>query len=448
MTHDEIWIDLEGEAPAASITRPDPMRPADPPPLGTPDPEAIRREAVERYHREQAWFRERALAERAREAREADIEFFAEVARRARPAQPSDEQLIEERYRWRRADEKARERLEAERAERTRLLSVVEPGGSAFDLPDDPVIWGRSEAPIAVEGQAWMICGPDGAGKTTDGTNYAKARIGLIGEVWGLPVAPLPEDRTVWYFAMDRPVQAKRALARGLDPEAHRAVLDERLLWQSGPPRLSLATEPGRDWLMAVVEEHRVGLVVFDSRKDLGPTENGDHVFEVAVTVQTLVAAGVDVLILHHPHQSRRNGPPGLEDVKGVRDVFSGLGSVVFLDAKPGAALVEAHHVKPVYEKFEPFVLQREHATGQAWPVGFVGDDDRMSDREARAAEWRDKALSVIGDEWTPAELIKKALGSGNLSRDLKPLIDEGLIKHNGRRSSDSAYMRVCKKKK
>lgn len=350
------------------------------------------------------------------------------------------------RLEFRREDQEAIDTLAAEKAERTRLLSVIEPGDSVFSLPADPVIWGTPQAPVAVEGQGWMICGADGNGKTSDAGQYVKARIGIVSEVWGMPVAPLPEGRTAWYFAMDRPVQAKRAFARGLSPELHRDVLRQRLHWQAGPPRLSLATEQGRAWALEEAERLNAGLVVFDSRKDLGPTENGDHVFEVAVTVQTLVAAGVDVLILHHPNQARRNGPPSLEDVKGVRDVFSGLGSVVILDGKPGAELIEVHHVKPVYEPFRPFVLQRDHATGEAWPFGFVGEvtDDRAEKARAAFEAFKSKVLGVIEAHGGEADsaTVRAAIGggSGNLPRDLEGLISAGLIEKNGKRGAQAGY--------
>ena len=79
----------------------------------------------------------------------------------------------------------------------------------------------------------------------------------------------------------------------------------------------------------------------------------------MATAVQLLVASDVEVLVLARPTKARRNGPPLLEHVSGHREVFSGLGSVIFLDGRPGDPLVTVHHVKPIRDRVKPFKTYR-----------------------------------------------------------------------------------------
>ncbi len=62
-----------------------------------------------------------------------------------------------------------------------------------------------------VEGEALLIVGPSGVGKTTLTGQLVRARMGLgDGLVLGMPVSP---GRRVLYLAMDRPAQIARATA-------------------------------------------------------------------------------------------------------------------------------------------------------------------------------------------------------------------------------------------
>lgn len=321
-------------------------------------------------------------------------------------------------------------------------------GGHLFDLPADSPIWGTAEAMYSAEGQAWMICAPDGRGKTSDACQYGKARLGFADSMWGQPVKPLPPDRSVYYFAMDRPRQMMEAFRRGVTPDM-RPMLEERLHIHRGPPPLKLSWAPGQEWLLREVEQTRAGLVVFDSRKDVGNTLDGAEVSGFATAVQLLVAADVEVLILHHPHKGRRNGPPSLEDVSGFREVFSGLGSVLFIDSpKAGDSLVTAHHLKPIREVLPPLRVMRNHATGvsEVAAHGFVsvGPNEVEGGRvPVNGMEVRVLAcIAAHPSGEAPAASLKDVLKSDNLSRDLKPLIAAGLIEHNGARGGQSGYRR------
>jgi hypothetical protein len=80
-----------------------------------------------------------------------------------------------------------------------------------------------------------MLTGPQGVGKTTDLGQLALGLAGVPGfeELYGFPIRPLPAGRLVLYLALDRPRQIARALRR-MAPEAHRALIAERMIVQQG----------------------------------------------------------------------------------------------------------------------------------------------------------------------------------------------------------------------
>jgi replicative DNA helicase len=99
--------------------------------------------------------------------------------------------------------------------------------------PGVPVVWGRDGEVLWAEGEALVLAGPAGVGKTTVTGQVVAARIGLLDEVLGFPVAPTG-SRLLW-LAMDRPQQIRRAFARLVGPE-HRDLLRNRLRARPGPP--------------------------------------------------------------------------------------------------------------------------------------------------------------------------------------------------------------------
>lgn len=87
----------------------------------------------------------------------------------------------------------------------------VRGGDFALNQPEQlPVIWGSEDAPLAVEGEGFMIAGIQGVGKTTIGQQFALALTGQRDEVLGMPVTPTGR---VLYLALDRPAQISRSLA-------------------------------------------------------------------------------------------------------------------------------------------------------------------------------------------------------------------------------------------
>jgi hypothetical protein len=318
-------------------------------------------------------------------------------------------------------------------------------GDTLLDLDPVAPIWGDDTAPVSAEGQALLFVGPDGSGKTSTAGQYSRARLGLAHEMWDLPVRPLPPDRSVYYLAADRPRQAMEALKRGLHEE-HRDLLRRRLHIHKGPPPYRLSGIRGQQWLLNEVEQTRAGLVVFDSRKDFGATTNADEVAGFNTAVQLLLASEVEVVILHHPNEHRRNGPPDLTAISGHGGVYHGMGSVLFLDGKPGQTLVDVHHLKPVRELLPRFQIEHDHKSGVSERVvGLVAQPDgelKGGDVPTNSVERRVLACIDAHEEWTPAASLKEVLRSDNLSRDLAPLVRAGLIEKNGGRGPQSAYRR------
>lgn len=332
------------------------------------------------------------------------------------------------------------------------VTSMRVSGDFLFDQPTDSPIFGTADEMLAAEGQAWMLVGGDGTGKTSSACQYSKARLGLADDMWGLPVAPLPEDQSVYYLAMDRPRQMMEAFMRGIDHDDSdlRAMLSRRLSVHRGPPPYRLGRQAGQEWLVNEVGETNAGLVVFDSRKDVGDTLDSADVLGVATAVQLLVADDVDVLILAHPTKGNKpNGPPLLEYVSGHREVFSGLGSVVYLNGRPGHPVIDVHQVKPIREPVRPFKITHDHRRGvsERMGEGIVPGEEPGDLVEGRMPVdvWEVRVLRVIDahpDGEAPSSSLMQALGTDNLSRDLRTLIEAGVIESNGRRGPQAGYLR------
>jgi len=244
------------------------------------------------------------------------------------------------------------------------LAAKMVPGGSfILDRPDTtPAVWGHGSEVLWAEGEALMIVGPNGVGKTTLGTQIVKARLGLQRTVLGLPVTPT--TRRVLYLAMDRPAQIARAMGRVFCGE-DRMTLDERLIFWKGPPPLDLAKHPSV--LTEMCRDADADTVVVDSLKDaaLGLSED-----EVGAgwnrARQGALASGVEVLELHHPKKAGAGGAPPttLSDVYGSAWLTAGAGSVISLHGEAGDPIVSMRHHKQPVEEVGPWRLQHDHTRG------------------------------------------------------------------------------------
>lgn len=235
-------------------------------------------------------------------------------------------------------------------------------GGSILDQPPEiPALWGEGDDVLWAEGEGLMIAAPQGVGKTTIGQQVVAHGIGIrSGPFLGLPVR---EMRRVLYLAMDRPRQAQRSFGRMVE-ERHRALLDERLVIWQGPPPESIVARP--ELLMMMAQEAHADVLVIDSLKDVAPGLSSDEVgAAVNTALQHVIAAGVDVLALHHTRKgSRDSSASGINGVYGSTWLTSGMGSVLSLEGEPGSTTIKAVHTKQPAEPVGPLTLQHEHRTG------------------------------------------------------------------------------------
>lgn len=244
------------------------------------------------------------------------------------------------------------------------LARLMIPGGAfILDRPAGvPAVWGDGSDVLWAEGESCIILGPPGVGKTTLTGQIVRALLGLSRELLGYSVKPAAGR--VLYLAMDRPAQIARSLARHFRPD-ERATLDDRLLVWKGPPPADLARHPGI--LLELAEAAGASHVIVDSLKDAAIGLKDDEVGAGWNRArQTAIAAGVQLLELHHTVKRGANGakPTSLPDLYGSTWIASGAGSVVLLWGDAGDPIVELSHLKQPAETVGPLRVIHDHGAG------------------------------------------------------------------------------------
>jgi replicative DNA helicase len=235
-----------------------------------------------------------------------------------------------------------------------------------YDVPDKvPTIWGDGDDVLWSSGEALMICGPQGVGKTTILGQLIMARLGLISEVLDWPVEP--GAGRVLYLAMDRPQQAARSLARIVRPE-WRSVLEDRLVVWQGPPPADFAADPSL--MVEMCRAAGADTVAVDSIKDAAVGVSKDDIGAGYNRARQLaIRSGVQVAELHHQRKSGgENGkkPNSLADVYGSTWIPSGAGSVIILWGEAGDPVVDFLHVKQVRNDVGPLSVVHDHIAGRS----------------------------------------------------------------------------------
>jgi hypothetical protein len=248
-------------------------------------------------------------------------------------------------------------------AEQDVLPKAFKPGGSFFlqALDAPPAIWGRDGEVLWAEGEALVLAGPQGVGKTTIATQLIRARLGLQDTVLGLPVQP---GKKCLILAMDRPAQFRRAGRRifGGDDED---FLNEHLVVWEGPPPYDLAKRT--DILAAMCDKAGADTVLVDSIKDGALGISNDEVGAGYNRArQKALAEGVQVLESHHVKKAGSNGgePNTLADVYGSVWITAGAGSVIMLWGEAGDPVVTFRHLKQPMDEVGPLQLIHEHQSG------------------------------------------------------------------------------------
>lgn len=242
--------------------------------------------------------------------------------------------------------------------------SIFKHGGSfVLDIPETPPsVWGDGDHVIWSEGEALMLTGGQGAGKTTIAMQVVRARLGLQDKVLGYSVRAT--SSRVLYLAMDRPAQLRRAAAR-IFTEDERELLNERLVIWAGPPPYDMAQR--RDMLAVMCQKAGADTVIVDSLKDaaIGLSEDSIGAGYNRARQQAL-AEGVQVMELHHTVKRGANGtePTTLADVYGSTWLTSGAGSVVSVFGDAGDPVVSWRHLKQPSHEVGPFRIIHDHERG------------------------------------------------------------------------------------
>jgi hypothetical protein len=267
-----------------------------------------------------------------------------------------------------RARHEATERFNAEQAEKAKLQlrgteKIVDGATFFLDVPSTPAaIWGRGDQILWARGEAFMIGGPQGVGKTTLAGQILRGACGLMPEVLGFPVQPF--NNRVGYLAMDRPAQAQRALGRMFSAEEREFIRDIISVWR-GPLFTDAAQDP--DTLVRAAYEMDVECLFVDSVKDAAVGLSKDEVGAGYNRArQRALSEGIELAELHHTVKTGADGgkPNNINGVYGSTWLTAGAGSVVMLWGEPGDAVVELLHLKQPMEDVGPFKISHDRETG------------------------------------------------------------------------------------
>ncbi|MEU4779241.1 AAA family ATPase [Micromonospora sp. NPDC023633] len=296
-----------------------------------------------------------------------------------------------------------------------------------FDLPPTPpALWGKGEDILWARGEALMIAGPQGVGKTTIAGQLLRAVAGISGEVLGFPVEPC--EQRVLYLAMDRPEQARRNLARmfaDAEEEIGRSYLAEVLRFWSGPPPTDFAADPAG--LLRLAQQHGADVVFVDSLKDAAVGLSKDEVGAGYNRARQLaLAEGVQIVELHHVVKSGADGgkPNNINGIYGSTWLTSGCGSVVLLWGDPGDPVIDFTHLKQPMNEVGPLRVLHNRETGLS-EVFHNEDTDVMVLARRCVTDGisaNEAAGRIFSTEKPTAAQVEKA------RRKLRELVKQGLL--------------------
>jgi hypothetical protein len=352
-----------------------------------------------------------------------------ETAAREQREQDADTAFELRRLRARAAAETlfAQERSEQAKLAAAEGSRVHDGANFLLDLPPTPpAIWGKGDDILWARGEALMIAGPQGVGKTTIAGQLLRGTIGIGDDVLGFAVQPT--DNRVLYLAMDRPEQARRNLARmflGDVAEYGREYLAEMLRFWSGPPPGDMAADP--EVLVRLAQQHGADIVFVDSLKDAAVGLSKDEVGAGYNRGRQLaLAEGVQVVELHHVVKNGPDGhkPNNINGIYGSTWLTSGCGSVILLWGEPGDPIIDLTHLKQPMNEVGPLKLRHNRDTGLA-EVFHDPDTDvlalarRCATTGLSAAE---AAACIFGVEKATKSQVEKA------RRRLAELVTAGLL--------------------
>ncbi|WP_369273863.1 AAA family ATPase [Streptomyces sp. R11] len=275
-----------------------------------------------------------------------------------------------------RAVQGARNQVQQNRLERRikELVAIMEadagdvktavPGDQfLLDATNTPAIWGAGSQVLWASGEALLIAGPPGVGKTTIACQVLRALLGIGGtDVLGYPVTQTPGR--VLYLAADRPKQFQRAAGRIFSERDRETLRDKLAVWQ-GPPPTDFAQDT--DALVRLCRAYDADTVIVDSLKDVAVGLSSDEAGAgLNRARQTALTAEIEVLELHHNVKKGANGaaPTTLADVYGSTWITSGAGSVLGLHGDAGDPVIKLRHLKQPASEVGPFDVLHDHDAG------------------------------------------------------------------------------------
>lgn len=224
------------------------------------------------------------------------------------------------------------------------------------------IVWGSGDDILWAEGEALLIAGGMGLGKTTLAGMLVRGQLGLDDTVLGLPIARA--EKPILYLAMDRPRQIRRSMRRQFD-EAEMPGIAGRLIMRPGPPVSDLAVDPTLLTMMAM--DVGAGTVYVDSLKDavIGLSEDAVGAAYNRAR-QSLLARGVQICELHHNRKANaQNGTTsGINEVFGSTWLTAGAGSVIQLTGDPGDLVIRFNHLKLPANEVGPWHLHHDPDKG------------------------------------------------------------------------------------
>lgn len=285
----------------------------------------------------------------------------------------------------------------------------------------EKALWGSKEKVIWSPGEALIVTGAPGVGKTTTVQQLILARVGLADQFLGFDVETTASK--VLYLAMDRPRQIARSMRRMVD-DGDRGLLAERLMVWRGPLPYDVADRS--DVLLRMAEHYGADTIVVDSVKDaaLGLSDS-ERAGKYNRARQRALAGGIEIVEIAHQVKKGAAGaaPKALADVHGGMELTAGAGSVVLIWGEAGDPVVEFLHLKQPAELVGPLTLVHDHEAGRTTLEKRMDEADVLRSEPWKVWTVLDIAGAVSGSDKKPSRSDME-----RSRRKLEKLIEAGCV--------------------